>query len=83
MTHPDPRVDAYIDGLPGWQREDCRQVRELIHDADPEVAETIRFHDRPYFVREGDICALLVADNRAGGWRKLTRERSAANRGVR
>ena len=126
----DPRVDAYIDGLPDWQQAICREVRELVHAADPEVAETIKFGNRPYFVLEGNICALLaardhvnvflydgaivpdpegiitgghgnqtartvavrrggavnaaalgamfrqiIANNRAGGWRKLKRER--------
>jgi hypothetical protein len=126
----DPRVDAYIDGLPDWQQAICREVRELVHAADPEVTETIKFGDRPYFVLEGNICALLaardhvnvflydgaivpdpegiitgghdnqtartvavrqgeavnapalgamfrqiIANNRAGGWRKLKRER--------
>jgi hypothetical protein len=127
---PDPRVDAYIDALPDWQQAICRQVRELVHAADPEVAETIKFRDRPYFVLQGNVCALLaakdhvnvflydgaivpdpegiitgghgnttartvairrgeqvnapalkamfeqiIANNRAGGWRKLKRER--------
>jgi hypothetical protein len=58
---PDPRVDAYIAGLPGWQRAVCQQVRELVHVADPEVAETIKRTNRPYFVLEGNICALLAA----------------------
>jgi len=58
---PDPRVDAYIAGLPGWQQAVCQQVRELVHAADPEVAETIKFTDRPYFVLQGNICALLAA----------------------
>lgn len=125
----DPRVDAYIDGLPDWQQAICREVRELVHAADPAVVETIKFTNRPYFVLEGTICALLaakdhvnvflydgaivpdpegiitgghqnttartvairegetinapalmamfnqiIADNRAGGWRKLKRE---------
>jgi hypothetical protein len=127
----DPRVDAYIDALPAWQQELCREVRKLVHAVDPEVVETIKFRDRPYFVLEGNICALLaakdhvnvflydggivpdpegivtgghdttartvairegeainapaltamlrqiVADNRAGGWRKLKREARA------
>ena len=123
-----PRVDAYIDALPAWQQEICREVRELVHGADPDVVETIKFKDRPYFVLNGNICALLatkdhvnvflydgaivpdpegiitgghentsartvaiyegqtvnapalqamfrqiIADNRAGGWRKLKR----------
>ena len=125
----DPRVDAYIDGLPGWQQDVCREVRALVHAADPEVSETIKRTRQPYFVLHGNICALLatkdhvnvflydgaivpdpegiitsghanrtartvavrqgetinaralgnmfkaiIANNRAGGWRKLKRE---------
>ena len=127
---PDPRVDTYIEALPDWQQAICRQVRELVHAADPEVAETIKRTVQPYFVLQGNICALLaardhvnvflydggivpdpegiitaghdnktartvafrqgetinaaaltemflqiIANNRAGGWRKLKRER--------
>ena len=127
----DPRVDAYIEGLPEWQAAICREVRELVHEADPEVVETIKRTNQPYFVLDGNICALLaakdhvnvflydggivpdpagiitgghdnttartvgiregdrpnraallamfraiIADNRAGGWRKLKREPS-------
>jgi hypothetical protein len=57
----DPRVDAYIDALPGWQQDICRQVRKLVHAADPEVEETIKRTVQPYFVLEGNICALLAA----------------------
>ncbi|MEA2137792.1 MAG: hypothetical protein QOG56_942 [Solirubrobacteraceae bacterium] len=57
----DPRVDAYIDGLADWQQAICRQVRDLVHGVDPEVVETIKRTDRPYFVLEGNICALLAA----------------------
>jgi hypothetical protein len=125
----DPRVDAYIDALPVWQQAICREIRELVHAADPDVTETIKRTNRPYFVLEGNICALLsakdhvnvflydggivpdpegiitaghdnktartialrrgetlnaraltamfeqlIADNRAGGWRRLKRE---------
>jgi hypothetical protein len=55
----DPRVDEYIDGLPEWQQAVCREVRELVHAADPEVEETIKRRVQPYFVLEGNICALL------------------------
>ncbi len=57
----DPRVDAYIDALPDWQQDICREVRELIHGSDPEIVETIKFRDRPYFVLDGNVCALLAA----------------------
>ena len=57
----DPRVDAYIDALPGWQQDICREVRTLVHAADPEVTETIKRSTQPYFVLQGNICALLAA----------------------
>ena len=132
MTYArDGRVDAYIDALPDWQQSICRQVRDLVHAADPEVSETIKRSRQPYFVLRGNMCALLaakdhvnvflydggivpdpdgiitaghdnktartvairqgeainvpalsamfrqiIANNRAGGWRKLKRERS-------
>jgi len=62
MTYaPDPRVDDYIDALPDWQGAICREIRDLVHAADPEVAETIKFKVRPYFVLQGNICALFAA----------------------
>ena len=57
----DPRVDAYIDALSDWQQAICREVRDLVHAADREVSETIKFTNRPYFVLQGNICALLAA----------------------
>src|SRR5215210_1104145 len=57
----DPRVDAYIDRLPAWQRDICTRVRDLVHEADPAVEETIKRTVQPYFVLEGNICALLAA----------------------
>lgn len=131
MTYvADPRVDAYIDALPVWQQGICRQVRGLVHAADPAVTETVKRRIQPYFVLDGNICALLaakthvniflydgaivpdpdhiitgghdnktartvavyegqalneralstmlkqiIADNRAGGWRKIKKER--------
>ncbi len=57
----DPRVDAYIDALPHWQQDICRQVRDLVHEADPEVIEIIKRTRQPYFVLDGNICALLAA----------------------
>ena len=56
----DPRVDEYINALPGWQQEICQQVRALVHQADPEVEETVKRTVQPYFVLEGNICALLA-----------------------
>lgn len=56
----DPRVDDYLDGLPEWQRRICHELRELIHRADPQIEETVKRKVRPYFVLEGNVCALLA-----------------------
>ena len=56
----DPRVDDYLANLPGWQRAICHEVRDLVHSCDPAVSETIKRSVQPYFVLEGNICALLA-----------------------
>jgi hypothetical protein len=62
MTYvKDPRVDDYIDKLPAWQQEICHQVRDIVHAADPEIVETIKRTVQPYFVLQGNVCALLAA----------------------
>ncbi len=62
MTYvKDPRVDAYLDPLPAWQREIFSRVRDLVHEADPDVEETIKRTVQPYFVLDGNICAFLAA----------------------
>jgi hypothetical protein len=62
MTYTkDERVDAYIDKLPDWQQEICHRVRDIVHAADPDVEETIKRTVQPYFVLDGNICALLAA----------------------
>ncbi|WP_138445308.1 DUF1801 domain-containing protein [Sinomonas susongensis] len=60
-TQPDPRVDEYIDRLPEWQQAICREVRAVVREADAEVEETIKRTVQPYFVLQGNICALLAA----------------------
>jgi hypothetical protein len=53
-------VDAYIAALPGWQRSICTELRELIWAADLEIEETIKRTVQPYFVLDGNVCALLA-----------------------
>jgi hypothetical protein len=60
MAATDPRVDDYIGGLPEWQQRVARRVRELIHEADPEIEETIKRSVQPYFVLQGNVAALLA-----------------------
>jgi hypothetical protein len=56
----DPRVDEYIDALPDWQQAICGEVRDLAHEADAEIEETVKRRVQPYFVLEGNVCALLA-----------------------
>jgi hypothetical protein len=57
----DPRIDDYISRLPEWQQNICQRLRELIHATDPGVTETIKRTVQPYFVLDGNVCALLAA----------------------
>ena len=130
MSGRDPRVDAYLAPLPAWQQEVFGELRDILHEADPAIEETIKRTVQPYFVLDGTVAAFqaakdhvnlfvydggivpdparlitaghgnatartigfregdpidreallvflrrLIADNRAGGWRKLTGRR--------
>jgi len=55
------KVDAYINSIPEWQRLVCTKVRTLIHAADVDIVEEIKFGNRPYFTMQGNVCALLAA----------------------
>ena len=57
----DPRVDDYLEALPEWQRETLQRVRDLLHEADPAMTETIKRRVQPYFVCEGNVAAFLAA----------------------
>jgi len=57
------KIDAYINSLPEWQRQICAKARELIHAADKDIVEEIKFTNRPYFTHKGNVCALLAAKN--------------------
>jgi hypothetical protein len=61
MTARDPRVDDYLAPLADWQRATCERVREVLHRADPEMAETIKRTVQPYFVCHGNVAAFLAA----------------------
>jgi len=55
-----PGVDAYIHGLPEWQQRICRELREIVHEADPAIEETVKRSVQPYFILDGNVCALLA-----------------------
>ena len=56
----DPAVDAYVAALPAWQRDLCADLREMIRLADPDIEETTKRGGKPYYVLEGNVCAILA-----------------------
>ena len=68
-------MDAYIDALPAWQQALCRELRDVLHEADPEMEEVIKRRVQPYFVLEGNICALLAANDHVNSFSLRRRRR--------
>jgi hypothetical protein len=56
-VNADPRIEKFISKLPKWQKDICARIRQLIHEAEPAIEETIKRGDRPYFVLQGNVCA--------------------------
>ena len=52
-------MDDYLKSLPPWQQRICGHVRDTVHKADAAVQETIKRTTLPYFVLDGNICALV------------------------
>jgi hypothetical protein len=53
-----PGVTTSIEGFPGWQGVLAARVRELVHEAEPEILEEVRYGNRPYFLFRGVVCAI-------------------------
>lgn len=48
-------VDAYVDGLDGWQKEAAVQLRGIIRNAAPEARESIKWA-QPVYELGGPFC---------------------------
>jgi uncharacterized protein YdeI (YjbR/CyaY-like superfamily) len=59
MGARDPRVDAYIDQSADFARPILERLRETVHSAIPEAAETIKW-GAPYFDFEGPVCGMAA-----------------------
>ena len=49
-------IDRYISGIDDWRGERLARVRELIHEADPDVTETFKWRGNPVWEHDGIIC---------------------------
>lgn len=59
MGRLDPRVDAYIERAAPFARPILRHLRGLVHQACPEVQETIKW-GMPAFVHHGLMCSMAA-----------------------
>ena len=57
MATRDPRIDAYIAKSAGFAKPILSHLRELVHDACPDVEETIKW-GVPHFAHHGLLCSM-------------------------
>jgi hypothetical protein len=49
-------IDAKIAGLADWRGETLARVRDLIHQADPEIVEELKWRGTPVWSHSGIVC---------------------------
>jgi hypothetical protein len=49
-------IDAKIDSLADWRGKTLAKVREIIHQADPEILEEWKWRGTPVFSHGGIVC---------------------------
>jgi uncharacterized protein YdeI (YjbR/CyaY-like superfamily) len=57
MEMKDPRVDAYIGASADFARPILTQLRDIVHEACPDVEETIKW-GFPHFMYDGILCSM-------------------------
>ena len=72
----DHRVDDYIASLPEWQRDVCDPAGIITAGHDNKTARTVAVHrgETITAVALVEMLRAIVANNRAGGWRKRKRQ---------
>jgi hypothetical protein len=63
----DARVDAYIAKAPEYARPILDKLRGLVHRADKELEETIKW-GAPNFVKAGIVCSMVAFKKHVGFW---------------
>ncbi|HEY5329070.1 MAG TPA: DUF1801 domain-containing protein [Acidobacteriaceae bacterium] len=49
-------IDAKIDALADWRGKTLAKVRKIIHAADPEIVEEVKWRGVPVFSHNGIVC---------------------------
>lgn len=77
MATTDPRIDKYIDSAPEYAQPILKHLRDLVHEACPDVVETLKWRNAA-FEHHGLLCGFAAFKNHAmfGFWKsKLLVER--------
>ncbi len=62
MPSPSEEIDAMIANTPDWRGATLAKLRKVIHDADPEITETVKWKrpsnpvGTPVFEHNGIVC---------------------------
>ena len=67
-------IDARIAGLGGWRGKTLAKARKLIHAADPDIVEEVKWMGTPIFSHAGIVCTGETCKNAV----KLTFAKGAA-----
>ncbi len=59
MGTRDPRIDTYIDASAPFARPILTRIREVVHDACPDVEETLKWRF-PHFMYRGMLCSMAA-----------------------
>lgn len=57
MITPSELIDKQIKDAAGWKADVMAQLRNLVHEADPEIEETWKW-DTGVYVHNGMVCAI-------------------------
>jgi len=55
-TSPSPIIDKQIAALNDWRGEALAKLRKIIHDADPDIVEELKWMGTPVFSHDGVVC---------------------------
>jgi hypothetical protein len=59
MANRDPRVDRYIEEAAEFARPILRHLREVVHEASPDIEEAIKW-GFPNFIYQGIVCSMAA-----------------------
>lgn len=83
MVMTDPRIDAYIDKSADFAKPILMHLRELVHEAAPEIKETLKW-SMPAFDHKGIVCGFASFKEHCtfGFWKQSLLEGDFSDQGT-